>query len=742
MRSALYFLVETDGRTRQVVNKVVTSLNKKTPIPAPIGTQDIQILWERSLQRWAQIRNFSLPLGFPLDGALILRNDYYKFNIDRILYLVIKRYVCEVDPVYYRSYYKHLYKGELDFSTFDDDKSESRVNMNISEGGYPKLVKANENTQFEIPLDEDADNLLIDGIVLTLKQNWITQSGLYVQDDLLGVIKTTNEGTAAGVATFDIYKQNEPADLTTSLQYFLITTQAIAGITISGAVTFSSMISGPYTLRLKSSAGQNISLGSLADQGTITVNQLFSGVADEKFFLVLDGATGLTSGNIVEANINISLSSRYSSTTIKFFKPIVLYKKLCAKLGVTEDNAVSTILESSTFCFTSGDGIRGIEDAVIKTSLNDFLKANDVYLCTGTQVKETVETESRYDYFVSDSTDPAIELGAVKELKVTPAIDLMYSSIKVGHAEQSVDDVNGKFDFNGYHIYTPPIRRGAETSKQLDLQSPYKAGPYEIEITRINLEGKTTTGNGNDNSVFVIDIALNTPPFQTVLLSFIASGNYIVFPASPKIVAGMVFTITGSVSNDKTYTVTSVDNLGTTQTVHTDQTITVSEPAVSVTMTTTAGQVYSLDRSITPDSGVPDPDSVFNVRLRPSEILKTHYKWIRSWLYGYDADSIIFQSANRNASLVVGGEVDGRDIPIASMGDRVFIPDYIEFTGISPISLQDTLDANPNKCFAFEWEDVRYTGFLWKAGLAPNSRQAQVFKMLSSIENDRLNLIA
>lgn len=739
MRTALYFLVELDGRTRQVVNGVVTSLNKKTPIPAPIGTQDIQILWERSLIKWATVRNFSLPLGFPFDGALILRNDYYKINIDRILYLVIKRYVCETDPVYYRSYYKHLYKGEMDFSTFDDDKGESRVNMSISEGGISKLVKANENTQFNIPFDEDADNLLMDGILLTLKQNWITQAGLYAQDDLLGVIKTTNEGTAAGIATFDIFKQNEPGDLTTSLQYFLTTTQAIAGVNISGSVTFSSMISGPYTLRLKSSTGQNISLGVLADAGQLTFNQSFNGATDEKFFLVLDGASGLTSGNVRETTLNISLSSKYRATTIKFFRPIVLYKKLCAKLGIPEADAISTILENSTFCFTSGDAVRGLPDASIKTSLTDFLKANDVYLFTGTQIKDTIEVESRLNYFVSDTTDPAIELGAVKNLKVSPATDLMYSSIKIGHAEQNVDDVNGKYDFNGFHIYTTPIKR---VDRQLDLQSPYKAGPYEIEITRINLEGKTTTGNGNDNDVFTIDVALNVLATQTILLSFIASGNYIVFPASPVVAPGMVFIITGSASNDRTYTVTSVVDMGTTQTVYTDQTITVSEPAVSVTMNTTSGQVFHLDRSVVPDSGVPDPATIFNVRLRVSEIAKAHYRWWRSWAHGYDADSFIFQSANRNSELVVAGVTDGRDIPIVSMGDRIFIPDYIEFSGISPISLQDTWDATPNKCFAFDWEDVRYTGFLWKSGLAPNSRQAQVFKMLSSIENNRLNLIA
>lgn len=318
----------------------------------------------------------------------------------------------------------------------------------------------------------------------------------------------------------------------------------------------------------------------------------------------------------------------------------------------------------------------------------------------------------------------------------------MYSSIKVGWQEQASNDVNSinlKADFNGFHIYTTPIKR---VSKEMDLQSPYKAGPLEIENLRQNLDGKTTSGGQTDNDVFVLDVVTGANSIQNVLLSFVASGNYIVFPASPKIIVGAVFSILGTASNDGTYTVTAVETLTTTQTVHTDQTITVSEPVVLAQVTFISGQVFILDRSVIPDSGVPSVATIFNVRLRPSELFKKHYRWIRSYLYGYDADTIEFQSSNRNAGLVVGGLTDGRDVAISSMGVRIYIPSYLEYTTRVPISLQDTLEASPNKTFANDWEDVRYAGFLIKAGLAPNSRQQQVYKTLLTLENDPKTLIS
>lgn len=756
-KSALYFITEEDGRCRQVVNGVVTSLNKKTPIPSPIGTLEIIIFWERDLLRWATIRNFALPLGFPLDGALILRNDYYKFNIDRKLFLLIKRYVCEVDLVFFRSYYKQLYKGELDFSTFDDQKGESKVEMNIQEGGFLKLIKAQENTKFFLPFDDDAIDVLMDGVLLKnnilFKMPDIELTAVRQYFPPLTLISSeilSASQVALFSQNFEEYFGGPTYNFSLSTNYFFTTsiqkTVRIVGtidITLGTAGFFwivgalnTAIVPGPT-----GSPGVYYSSGALAvGQHTVAIDVTFTVPAGEKlYFHVNKALTGDDTFGLTD--LRILYDYTFPATTIKGFKEYDAYKKICLKIGIPEDKIISAELQASTLVLTSGDGIRGLDDAGITTSFTDIIKNADVNHFTGVQIKATVELEGRDTYFVQDSIDPAVELGQSKDLKVSPAIDLMYSSIKVGWQEQSsndVNDINAKADFNGYHIYTTPIKR---VSREMDLQSPYKAGPFEIENLRLNLDGKTTSGGSTDNDVFVLDVVTGANPVQSVLLSFIASGNYIVFPASPKMIVGAVFSIIGTGSNDKTYTVTAVETLSTTQTVHTDQTITVSEPAVLTQLTFISGQVFVLDRSVVPDSGVPSVATIFNVRLRPSALLERHYRWIRSYLYGYDAEIIEFQSANRNAELVVGGVTDGRDVSISGMGTRIFIPSYLEFTTRVPISLQDTLETSPNKSFANEWDELRLIGFLWKAGLAPNSRQEQAYKTLLTVENDLESLI-
>lgn len=748
MKKSLWFITEEDGRCRQIVNDVVTSLNKKTALPNnPIGAADISILWERNLTYWGIIRSFSLPLAFVTDGATILRNDYYKFNIDRKLFLLIKRFVCETDAVYYKKYYKQLYKGEIDFSSFEDEPEQRKVTVSLMEGGVNKLLKANENTQFTIPFDEDAVNVRLDGVYLYEKLNYqVMDYDSYFDDNIMGVSYINNEGVAPGVSAFTVAPNQvnlTTYDFTEAIDYFFYTATSIADINLKFPFTFrrqDGLSGGTLQLCLKSNLGRNDILATQVNNpGTINVDHTFTSSVNEKFFLTIEYINGTYI--VSQSNLTISFKNKYVASYTKAFKPYDLYKKLCLKLGIAENLIISSLLQSSTYLLASGDSVRGLSGSGIKTSLSAFFKAFHIYEGAAISIdKGIMSLDLRDDLFILDSITPAVELGEVKDFKLTPATDLLFSSIKVGHAEQNIDNVNGKYDFNGFHIYTTPIK---SVSRQLDLQSPYKAGPYEIEITRINLEGKTTTDNSNDNDVFVLDcVTSGVVSTFTVLLSFVSSGNYIVFPSAPKIAPGTVFKVTGSTSNDGIYTVTAVEDDGITQTVHTDITISVAEFTISVTVDILSGLVYELDRSVIPDTGsVPDPDTIFNVRLRPSELLKKHYRWIRSALYNYDTEIIKFESANRNKDLKVAGIVDGRNIAISSMGSRIFIPDYMECTVKTPIDLSDDLEVNLNRCFAIINDGKRYTGFTFKAGLAPNSRATQVFKLLSSIENSRNDLI-
>lgn len=777
----LYYLIEPDGRVRQIVNKIVTSLNKKTPLQnVPVGWDSVLIKWARNVDRHGQVRNYSLPMGFVRDGAKILRNDMYTFNIDRELYLLIQRLTNVIDSTTYSERYNFFYKGQLDFSTFEDDPGGSVVNINIMEGGISKLVKANEDTQFLIPFDADAVNVKMDGIALEKIGNFEVLDGFEIGNaDFGGFFSMpfsfiNSDGNAYGLAFQTQELQQIDGTVTYAEKLQSINWAAEAGPTNGATVnahikgniiyrcTVQDAANGLKVRFLRSNqplVNQNDYI--LFEDTPLVAGQLYTHPVDITIPLLpgerlyLEGFLGFTgTGTNIEfqegSKLTIDFSFKKSTTFIKAMSPYNVYRKLCELLGIDDSNVISTLLQASTYYLTSGDAIRGLPNSGIKTSFNDFFKAFDIYLFAGMDIKRTIEIETRDKYY--DETDPIL-LGQVRDFKCTPATDRIFSSIVIGHAEQDIDDVNGKYDFNGQHTYITPVKSGG--GKKLEMISPYKAGPFEIEVIRINLEGKTSTDATQDNQVFVLDLNTVAGNTITATVSFSHSLNAFTITSAEGLVAGQKIRISGSVSNNGEYIIQSIGSIIIAQIVVLDGLIT-DESSVPIIITIVQGQIYSLDRSVFPTSIVPpgtvdsngnpvtgpDLTTIFNVRLRPSALFELHYRWIRSWLYNYEPGIIKFDHANRNAYLVVDGLTDGRDVVIANMGQRIFLPFYFEFGTVVPIDLVETLDASPNKAFTPNWEGDNYTGFLIDAGIAPNSRQPQIYKLLCAADTDITKLIA
>jgi hypothetical protein len=201
-----------------------------------------------------------------------------------------------------------------------------------------------------------------------------------------------------------------------------------------------------------------------------------------------------------ESELRLVAKSKAASSYISGYTLYQLGRKLTELITGDANDFESSLLQNTNIVITSGDGVRSIADAAIKTTWKDFKKACNAYLMTMVQISDKARIEGRAVAF--DTTVVHTPLGEVKDVKITPAIDLMATTIKVGHKEQQVDDTNGKFDFNGYQVYKTPVER--IPAKELDLTSPWKASPYEIEQTRANYEGKTTTDKDTDNDLFAI----------------------------------------------------------------------------------------------------------------------------------------------------------------------------------------------------------------------------------------------
>lgn len=770
LKKFLFFPVEEDGRTRQVVNGVVTSLNTPKALPqAPDGNQEIAIGWERSEVYKGNIRNFSLPLGFVGDGYKILANDSIKFTIDRKLWLLVKQLTYEWSDTTFKEYYKQLYKGQFDFSTGELDQGNYRFNINLMEGGLQRLLKANETTKFELPFDLQAKNIRMDGMFIQGSTTFLIPEDTFNNGKYVSMFVVSSGDPAPGIAFFDVLKNGAAASPNSdTLEYHGETVQDIDNVHITGVIPVIDAEDNDIKIELQIynmiTESLRLTIDLAPDEPytypvNIPVDETFDLLKGDRLFLRF-GENPLSVIEVGEWQLKYEVVAKPESSVIPGFTLYDVGRKLVEKITGNPDDFDSTLLADMITNFgceiilTSGDGVRGISNAALKTSWRDFYKFVDTMLMTEMTVTDKIRISDRLNAYQPPSVKASVPLGNIKNLKVTPAIDQMYTSVKVGHQDQDVNDTNGKFDFNGNMVFTFPIK--SIPDKQMDLQTPYKASPYEIEQTRANFEGKTTTDKETDNDVFAIGVIPDAVTSVSTTSSFRADGTPFapgepflsVATGVPEFREGMKIRVTGTALNNGDYTIKFATGW------FFGQLITLNEPVVDEDVVATIeileGQLYDLDRGITIDQ-LTDPDvsteikeTVFNVRLSPKRILLRHSRWLAGMLWGYEAEKITYADANRNKDMIAGGVIEKADINISTLGVPMFIPKYFEFDAVSPVNMPEILEQDPNPVFDFV-DPINdfdtYNGFFYRGGIALNDLEEQTFKLLATFENDLLPLI-
>jgi hypothetical protein len=698
----LYYLLDSMGKTAQKENGLIVFKSNYKPLAyTPDGWQDINIGWERNLTKFGINRNFSLPLGFVLDGKDILDYIGLNKNFDERLFLLIQKQTLQIDPANYYFFYDKFYRGELDLTTIQSE--ENKTTINIMEGGLSKQLKANEATNYEIPVnDPEAITIKMDGINIRYEFRYIHVAdidGDPTSYDVNTGITTTRKwfmnfsradatGQIIGIATFDVFKEDATsADFTTDERFFL---QATSNVSLSATFRFAGHLkkssgtgTGVYKIIVYDQTGTIVH--TFLDQSTTDniFNQPFNIeetvnlnlMAGDKLFLIsyVQGV-GSTNYNVsIDADESLSdfnFFSRFIDSTIRAIKPFTLYKRLIGNITGDESNALSTLLEAHpNLVVTSGDAIRSLPgNVVVKTNLNDFFTSYNVALNAGIGIENNkVVFESKEHFF--DESDP-IALGKVRNFKWKYATELLVNSVKIGWPNQTYDDVNGKQEFNTTQERSSVVQR---VSKLLDLVSVYRADPFGIELTRINLEGKITTDSSSDNDVFIINIDLSS-------------------------------------QNDD--------------------------------------GSYNLKRVVPYDSvdGLLSPDTAFNIEeLTPARLLEKHRNWINSVFYGFEGTKLTYQTSDKNRELkTVKGTViydEDADFTISDT-PRLLKPILFEFEPESYEGLVELMEENPNRCFSFEHPNGNtYTGYNLKIGIAPNTLEEQAFQLISTASNDLKTLI-
>lgn len=703
-----YYLLDYMGRPYRKENGVVVARNDIKPLKyTPNGWQDISIAWERDMTLFGEVRNFTLPLKFVIDGADILRSINYNKNFDEKIFLLIQKEKLYIDPTKYYFYYDFFYKGEINLPDMEDEETEMTVT--IAENGLAKDLKANMATNYELLADEVT--IKMDGFPLYQTGNFSVIDGLEIKKSAYGtnfflpVVYKNSDGQTTGMeftqqqltnvsgmsfadkiadkfgfanGTLDITQLHPPDPVPYLVAH------------VEGKFSFKITVNDlPFGFRMRFLTSELtlvtqdmydifLDAGSNAPGSIRTCSFAFDIPVRQLSQLHLEGIfVGGTTGAIdigIEfqefSDFTVAFSNTFRATYIKGNLARTTLDRLAQKLspGCVTTSALLDGLQD--IVITSFDAVRGLDGAVVKTNYGDYFKSINAVLNAGTGViNNKLTLESKEFYFKDENVIP---LGAVKEPKQTWLKDQLVNTVSVGYLPQDVNsatDINGRQEFNTTAEYSTNVKKAI---KKLELISEYRADPFGIENARLNLAGKKTTADSADNDVCFLGIDHANPQTSDIY-----------------------------------------------------------------------GVYYNLKR-VTYDvvTGLLDGDKMFNIEyFSPARMRERHRSWLNSLFYGFEGQELHFETLSRNRELYTkrGSEVFDEDSNM-TITDTPRVLKTIVFDVIpeAPEDLVEQLEANPCRCFSFihPRNGLIYKGFNHKIGIAPNTLNEQAFLLISTASND------
>jgi hypothetical protein len=694
---------------------------------SPVGWVDTLIKYARNLKYWGLFREMTAPMEFPGDGGEILKKLFWLKGVEAICYLGISKLHPTILPYEYNGWYF----SEINFSKFRQNGI--TVKCEALEGGMSKVLKAFENTTFEIPIDTDEQhvNVLFDGVALKGSHVW-TLGGFYSSDEgagggkewIFGAIQLGEEGRAVGVTYSDAIPEQMAADgdhqpffnyLGTSLNY-------VAAADESN--------SGPINVQFKGSL--KLQLTTKRDTFNIRVRLLRvhqpwnppSTPTNPQYYPIYAPGEGVgtyftTEGEVKDIPFDITIAmqpgdkvftylqiiptsfedtsdftildgemssefiNKYRPTYVKGLYAYRVFEQLVKKMVgssfiISQDNVYTKSNWLSTkkdLVITSGDALRGIittetqRGAVIKTNLSDFFKSMG-HFGVGLGIEGEKIVIELFNYFFQNTI--IADIGEVSETELWYAEDLGFNTIKAGGPEVDYDDINGRYETNQEVQYTTPVTK---VIKELDLTTPYRRDPIGMEFLRINLDGKKTTDSDSDNDVFMVNVETSANVDE---------------------------------ENDITY-------------------YKLNRPAYSVCL------------------GVLDPVGIFNLEYSPGRTIRNNGSMIASILDLMDDGYIKFSSSLKNRDLkTTGGPFvvtidEDADISIGGVGAKTFRPIYLKFTAPIPVHLQEQLEVNKYGKLKYTVKGKPYYIYMSDGGVKPALNDKYVFTGISVPENDLQN---
>ena len=305
-------------------------------------------------------------------------------------------------------------------------------------------------------------------------------------------------------------------------------------------------------------------------------------------------------------------------------------------------------------CLTSGLKIR---NALMQDGLpaRMFLSMKDAFdglnaihnIGMGVELDEIRGGDSQWlrvepiEYFYKN--DVILELEGIAELKREFDTTKVFSTAKIGYDKWETESVNGLNDVFGNREYRTSLKQIRNEYTRL---CNFIASDYAIEVTR-RAFGDTTKDWRYDNNTFIICLKND----YTGTVSFNASTkiiNLLSGITQTEIQVGDTLVVTGTLSNDGTYTVTNVANNGLTITVAESLTNETVFDTCHIEDITRPLQYYPEQNNVDSSSNILYPETCLNLRITPARNAIRHLKSIFQSYTNYSNGRLIFTSGNGN----------------------------------------------------------------------------------------------
>ena len=500
----------------------------------PLTWNDFSLSWEMDKKYWGRTLTLGIPTKFVKDGKTIIDSAYRDKGISANVVFTIEMF----DYSYNVMQYKALYSNRLDFTTIVIERDFTE--LAAMPQGVMTLLASKEKQEYEIEMS-GASSINYDR--LKLKQSYY-----------MSMIWIDNHTTENNYFTPDIIVKDEreivSIDGRDSIEFQSVPFYNANFDNIIGKEVwlFKSNIDlddfkldfvGNGTIYMNSSmdiTNHSIKIGIYENNGGttnkifeqgLTISDFIGGAhivkdivvsttlsikAGRKYYVVFEST--LNGVALVKSTNQDSYSmSRYDyrgkPKNINVLTPTQLGSRLLQKLiDEGSANASFTAIPANyieeTFGITSGDAIRGISGAKIKTSFNDFYDTYARLFQMGLDISKNASGAEDVKLMPLSHFFQNVEimnLGEVVGMQVRPWKYKLYNSIVVGQEDVSYENTNGRGEFNTELNFTTSIN---ETNEKLDIKTPYRRDSYGVEFVLVDFEDKGTDDSKEDNTIFVI----------------------------------------------------------------------------------------------------------------------------------------------------------------------------------------------------------------------------------------------